>query len=241
MKNIAHKKAVAMIELIFAIVVMAIVLMGAPLLISQSTKSSFVGLQQESINILSTHISLILTKEWDEANANIQLRPSLLRVNSGDVGLNISGDRYRTGTFTPSKRTFATDGGGNNIEASLLATFGDGLDAGSFNDMDDYNDAKTIISVFNDEASSSDYVDKNIEINTEVAYGSDALSSGAYGVDSTLVFNQPFNARLTNSSNIKIISVVLTSNSKTTELNKNIRLSAFSCNIGNFSLQRRSI
>ena len=70
MKNSANHNAVAMIELIFAIVIMAIVLLSAPMLIHQSIKSSFVGMQQEAINTLSSHLSLILTKEWDEANAD---------------------------------------------------------------------------------------------------------------------------------------------------------------------------
>ena len=62
MQNHKPRKAIAMIELIFAIVVIAIVLMSAPTLINQSIKSSFVGFQQESINTVATHLNLILTK-----------------------------------------------------------------------------------------------------------------------------------------------------------------------------------
>jgi len=44
-----HRKAIAMIELIFAIVVMGIVMLSAPMLVNKATQSSYVALQQESI------------------------------------------------------------------------------------------------------------------------------------------------------------------------------------------------
>lgn len=242
MKNRANRKAIAMIELIFSMVIMAIVLLGAPMLISQSVKSSFVGLQQESINTLSSHLNLVITKEWDEANANTQLGTTILRVDGGDLGLDISANnRYRTGTFSPSQRTFVISSGGNNVLASLPDTFGNGNDIGVLNDIDDYDEEITRVSVFNEDESSSDYVDTTIEITTLVEYGSDIATVGTYGTSPTLVFDNPFNTIPNNSTNIKLISVQLLSNSGVSELAKDIRFSAFSCNIGNFSLSRRSI
>jgi len=242
MKNIANHKAVAMIELIFAIVIMAIALMSAPMLIHQSVKSSFVGMQQESINTLSSHLSLILTKEWDEVNADTQFDPSILVVDGGDAKLEVvNEDRYRAGTFNPSKRTFATDNGGNKAKASLTGSFGeDGDGTEKFNDIDDYDENKAVVSIFGDTTSGgSDYVDNQIEMLTTVSYGGDSTDSGDYNSDSKLVFNHPFNDTQDASSNIKLISVQLTTQSEASELKKNIRLSAFACNIGNYSLSIR--
>jgi len=244
MKNITNHKAVAMIELIFAIVIMAIALMSAPMLIHQSVKSSFVGMQQESINTLSSHLSLILTKEWDEVNADTQFDPSILAVDGGDDKLGIKNDdRYRAGTFNPSQRTFASDNGGNAKKASLSSNFGEDVDGTEkFNDIDDYNGNKAVVSIFGDTTSNgSDYIDSKIEMETEVAYGGDSTDSGDYNSDSSIVFDHPFNDKQDKSSNIKLISVRLTTKSEATELAKNIRLSAFACNIGNYSLSIRDL
>ncbi len=244
MKNIANHKAVAMIELIFAIVIMAIALMSAPMLIHQSIKSSFVGMQQESINTLSSHISLILTKEWDEVNADTQFNPSILVVDGGDDKLGIKNDnRYRAGTFNPSQRTFASDEGGNAKKASLTSNFGENVDGTEkFNDIDDYDGNKAVVSIFGDTTSTgSDYIDNQIEMTTTVRYGGDSTDSGDYNSDSTIVFNHPFNETLNTSTNIKLISVQLTTKNEATELSKNIRLSAFACNIGNYSLSIRDL
>ncbi len=59
-----------MIELIFALLIMGIVLLSSPMLIQQSIKSNFIGIQQESISAISTHTAVLLTKHWDEKDAN---------------------------------------------------------------------------------------------------------------------------------------------------------------------------
>ncbi len=56
------KSGIAMIELIFALVIMGIVLLPSPMLIQQSIKSSFVALQQESISEVATHTAILLSK-----------------------------------------------------------------------------------------------------------------------------------------------------------------------------------
>jgi len=61
-----QRKAIAMIELIFAIVIMGIVLLGIPNLVNVSTSSGFTSLQQEAIATASSQINLIMTKNWDE-------------------------------------------------------------------------------------------------------------------------------------------------------------------------------
>ena len=65
------KRAIAMIELIFALVIIGIVLMSAPMLIQQSIKSSNVALQQEAIVTASSQTAIVLSMNWDEKNSKI--------------------------------------------------------------------------------------------------------------------------------------------------------------------------
>ena len=65
---VKSKKAIAMIELIFALVIIGIVLMSAPMLIQQSIKSSNVALQQEAIVAAASQTAIVLSMHWDENN-----------------------------------------------------------------------------------------------------------------------------------------------------------------------------
>ena len=55
-----NRKAVAMIELIFAIVIMGFALMSIPNLLALSANSGYTSLQQEAIATASADISLLL-------------------------------------------------------------------------------------------------------------------------------------------------------------------------------------
>ena len=67
------KRAIAMIELIFALVIMGIVLMSSPMLIQQSIRSGNVALQQEAISVAAAHTTVILSMGWDENNSNLEV------------------------------------------------------------------------------------------------------------------------------------------------------------------------
>ena len=86
--TIQHMRtAIAMIELIFAIVIMGIVLMSAPMLISTASSTTTVALQQEGINEASSRISMILTYPWDQNDINDSCISPVLHVSSGDSEL----------------------------------------------------------------------------------------------------------------------------------------------------------
>jgi len=235
----AHK-GVAMIELIFAIVVMAIVLMSAPNLIAQAGKSAYISLQQESVNAAASHINVILTKEWDQQNADKRIDSRLLVVTSGDSSLNEKGTtNLRAGTPTTSYRKFVTRTG-SSLSASLSTTFGETGDNGvsgasPFDDIDDYNThTASLKQVADSNKYNTNYKDLNITMYTKVSYVSDTLSSGSYTSDQTITFDNPFSTPSSGSTNIKAVSVTLTTNRTEEELDKNITLSAFMCNIGHY-------
>ena len=239
-------RGTAMIELIFAIVIMGIVMMSAPMLISTATKSGYATLQQEGINEVASQINMIMGYAWDENNTYDRSVITVLQT-AGDTGLdeNVTTGR-RAGTPNISERTFIDD---NSTKWSASAI---GADAGDLDDIDDFNGTTVnLILVQNantgNAATTADYVEKqaNIDISRTVGYISDAVGAGTYltpgtGADKTISFTPNFGSTPGGTTNIKRVSVTLTSNSSASELNtKSITLHAFSCNIGSYKLEER--
>jgi len=225
--NLRH--AIAMIELIFALVIMGIAMMSAPMLMSTATNSTFVGIQQEGINEASTRINMIMGYQWDENDTDDKYIPPILNVKAGASDLNqILLTSKRIGIPKESYRSFIlSDKNSSQLYASAL-----GSDGGDSDDIDDFGN----VSLSQVQASTSDYVEKNILISTAVAYNLDSVSGG---YSQTTIQFSPF-ATSTDTTNIKSITVTLTSSSGVSELDKTIILRGFSCNIGGYQLEERS-
>lgn len=249
------RPAIAMIELIFALVIMGIVLMSAPQLISQANKSSYTSMQQEGIAAAASQMSLVLTRHWDEANTNQLGKPTILTTNtSAAIALDdVGGTGFRRGTPNSGEhRTFMPPG--SNIQ--LAATAGLGQD-GAENDTDDIDDYDGTISMLRslnaNGNGADDYIDKTMEMTTTVEYVDDTPTNAAatfnhngirlrYDIADTL--NLP--AALGPTSNIKWIRVRLseaqaTRDANVAELSKLITLHAFSCNIGGYKLRDETL
>jgi len=226
------KRGIAMIELIFALVIMGIVLLSAPMLIQQSINSGNVAFQQESISALATHMQIIFTMHWDENNSNLQAGISpILDTNRAPFDFNLStlpaglvgvtGRSERVGTSTILTPSISL---GKDVTET---TFSD------FDDIDDFNNEHFGLMLFNGESTTADvgdYVDKDVNISTIVNYHDD----NATLTSSTLHLGGKLNNSLSIPTNIKFITSTLTSDSGVKELEKNITLKAFSCNIGTF-------
>ena len=240
------QQGIAMIELIFAIVIMGIVLMSAPMLISTATKSGYIALQQEGINEAASQINMILGYTWDESNTDDSHVITVLQT-AGDPGLdeNVTTGR-RAGTPNISERTFIDD---NSTKWSASAI---GADGGDLDDMDDFNGTTVNLTEVQDAdtgdaATTADYVEKKVDISISrtVGYISDGVGAGTYlspgtGTDKKITFTPDFGSTPGGTTNIKRVSVMLTSNSSASELNtKSITLHAFSCNIGSYKLEER--
>jgi len=232
------RPAIAMIELIFAIVVMGIVLMSAPTLISTASKSGYVAIQQEAIHEAATHLNMIMGYHWDENDANELYIDPILEVSaSGDTNLNEEGNTSRrSGTPEVSYRTFIRSDG-QRFSASTTPL---GPDGGDRDDIDDFSGNTDLTEI---EVASADNVETTtININAAVAYIPDSPGSGSYtdpGGDNKITFTPNFSGNLGSSTNIKRITVTLTSSSGVSELDKQIILHAFSCNIGGYTLAER--
>ncbi len=227
---IKSKKAIAMIELIFALVIMGIVLMSAPMLIQQSIKSSNVALQQEAIVATASHTSLLLSMYWDEKNT-----PNEENASDTNYGEILDINRTNDSNFTyPDRNNSSLRSISSSIITATINTHANHdnneTDIFEFDDVDDFNDEPFGLMLFNDEISNSDYVDTNITISTSVNFAEDRLQSGL--VSNILDINL---TSTTDSTNIKFITVNLISN-YVEELNKSITMKAFSCNIGQYSI-----
>ena len=233
------RPAIAMIELIFAIVIIGIVLMTAPMLIRTSAQSGYVTIQQENINQAASRVSMIMGYPWDEGNVENSTFNTILRTDSPVPDLNETNrtvnitivEGYRVGTPIESLRNFKAPG---NTRVSASSTLG--IEAGGIkDDIDDFIGGSTLF--FTGETSTSDYVEDNttISINTLISYSTDTVASG-YN-QASITYN-PFTAS-GGTTNIKEIKVTLISTSGLDELDKTIILRAFSCNIGGYKLEEK--
>lgn len=225
--KVKSKKAIAMIELIFALVIMGIVLMSAPMLIHQSIQSGNVALQQEAISLTAEKVSWILSLPWDENSSDIIIinnTPKGLLDNSGNILSNL--------------RSFE-----ENSTASAVSSFGtvDAFDT-TFDDVDDWHGNRDGLILFNTETTTTsvgDYVDNNVSIATTINYAEDSMHIPS---NKNIIVTKDINSSSTlTSSNIKFISVTLTANRDIEELNKTITLQAFSCNIGSYFINGKEI
>lgn len=226
------RPGIAMIELIFALLIMGLVLMSAPQLISTATKSSYVTIQQESISEAAAQANMIAGYHWDEADSNESYLDPILLVQAGNGDLNSSAFGRRKGTPIESSRTFIRDDGTVNIPATTVANLGP--DGAEKNDIDDYDGISTNLNLIDNRAGNVETT--TIDINSTVNYISDALTSaGGYNQsDITFAFGTGASPQ---STNIKAVEVELTSRSNEDELDKKIILHAFSCNIGGYKLE----
>ena len=213
-----------MIELIIAIVVMGIVLLSVPNLMSIATKSGFVSLQQEAIATASSQISLLLTKQWDEnnvVNGTTIDKTVILKVTHGSDALDTrAGARDRSFNFGSGGQAFATP---------------IGSESNDFDDIDDYTGTSLTLRNFSDtNVTEGDIIDVNITIATVVDYIDDNTSGASnYNNSDTIQYN--FNtASATPTTNIKSVSVTLTTDNPAVELSKVIKLNAFTANIGSY-------
>lgn len=221
-KKVKSRRAIAMIELIFAIVIIGITLLSIPNLIYQASESGYTTIQQESIAAAASDLSLILSREWDENGTSDEYHTPILTTTNGVTALGT-----RPGARS---RSFFT-GIGGPFPASAI-----GADVvGDINDIDDVDgitDGKVILI-----DGGRDLIDINIRIATDVNYTSDAATWNT----TATTFNFP-SASSGGTTNIKKITLTLTSTSTAAEItDKKIVFNAFSSNIGSYKLERREL
>ena len=101
--------------------------------------------------------------------------------------------------------------------------------------MDDFSGSTVNLTLIPEATLETDYIETTtIDIDRTVLYSSDTAN-----YDSTTVTYNPTFTSSGDTSNIKSIIVTLTSTSGEDELEKEIILRAFTCNIGGYKLEER--
>jgi len=243
------RKGIALLELIFAIVVIAIALVSVPNLIRTTVKASNQVVTQESVSNVASHLDMIMSQFWDDNSTDPRYNNPVLVTNSPylkEYSYSVGPMKFflgrRVGSPLSSPRRFAlVDINGTKVKLSATMNLGKDGNESEPDDVDDFNNQE--IGLQYREAASvenGDYKDIKVDMKTVVNYVSDAptVSSGmpTYNVD-VLNFDNPFDNIESNSTNIKTITVTLTSQNNPDE---KIVLRAFSCNIGSSQLKERT-
>jgi hypothetical protein len=240
MKLYPARPAVAMIELIFAIVIMGIALMSAPMLVSTASTSSQVTFQQESIAMIASHTNALLSYAWDEQDTESVNNYTILDTNSPTAALN---NRSTISSLALGKLRILP-GGGAAMDATQVNNFGPN-ENGEIepDDIDDFNGSNTALSTIAavSQIIDGDYLDQNISISTQIAYANGQASSSDFstcqGAGNGCAFSQPVIVGSgAGTRNVKFITTTLTSINIP---DKTIVLQGFMCNIGTATPRRR--
>jgi len=224
-QKVRSHKAIAMIELIFALVVMGIALLSVPNLIFQAAQSGYTTIQQEAIAASAADLSLILSREWDEMGTDNTIGSPILDTTAGTPSL-----QNRPGARS---RKFETGVGSGHYSASTTL----GNDSGDLDDIDDPHGTSGVLTLID---GTKDLIDVNVSVATTVKYISDTASSGDWNNSTTITYNFPPSGTPSGSTNIKEVDITLTSSNTAAELSdKVIKFKAFSANIGSYKLERR--
>jgi type II secretory pathway pseudopilin PulG len=222
------KKAMSMIELVFAIVIMGIVVMSLPLVLSQTQNSNSFALRQEVILSIKTKLSYILSYQWDQytydSTADIERVLTIPASADTATDFNTSTIRRKGHVLADGRRRLWDDLNVSTTKATFTTDTAN-------DDIDDFNgksETKTITAL-------DDFI-FNVELNSTVSYIKDTLSNGTYATSNaiTFIFNPDNNT--TNSTNIKMIKVSATANG----IENPISMYAFSSNIGQSKVTKKT-
>ncbi len=231
------KKGFTLIELIFTIVILAITTMAIPRIVAQTTELNALAIKEELVYNAKAFMSRISKAQWDSAYAgdatcggDASCMRRILTVNPPADGapevrpgiLNEASRREVSAQAPATKRQFGRNG----------ISFG----GGRYNDIDDFDQFTTDITVGNLVGSSSrgDFI-LNTRINVDVDYVAEPFSAAEYasGTDiSGVLSDQPSNGAVTNIKMVRVAATDLNDAVAKDGTAKSVVLKAFLSNIG---------
>ena len=225
------RRGFSLIELVFAIVVIAISLMTVPLMLNQGAKSNQFALMQESILAAHTKMGNILSFKWDENSGdNNDTIVRVLDVTAGDSQLDRKTAVRRVGHIHDDLRRRMQD---SETNATSLGALGIEV-ADLYDDIDDFNGKSVIVAPVGaaTQKGKFDYLDADLNLTTSVTYISDDVNYSQQ--DIAFDFNAS-DVITAGSSNIKMVELNATS------VNSDIPFvfRMFSSNIGQSKLYER--
>jgi hypothetical protein len=219
------KKSFSLIELIFTIVIIAMIFTVIPKVIYVTNLSIRASMKEDGIFNMMAHIMDISLQEWDENNTADSEHPDyILLTGKGDVlDCNSSIKNYRIGGFKGGRSC------PNYMNVSHIGPDANENDTSDYDDVDDYNGTE--------ENATKIVGNSNYTIYDSVGY-SDEWNKTNYNYSTkTLDFNET-NSTNKNEKNIKYIEVTLQYNRGGIE--KNISHARYwSSNIGHMYIESR--
>ena len=229
------RSAFSLIELVLAIVIIAISVMTIPMMLSQSSNNDSFSIMQESILAARTKMGNILSYKWDrnsvDGNSSITYI-RVLDVKAGDSELDRNettvDENRRIGHVAYDLRRRMHEG--NVTDMSLTFPTADGNDA-NITALNHF-DGQVLGNSLDGNASTFDYVIRDFNMTTTVCYVSDSADYTAQTIN--FDFNTTKSADIedvNNSTNIKMIEIFVQSFS-----GQPFRFRSYSSNIGQTEL-----
>jgi prepilin-type N-terminal cleavage/methylation domain-containing protein len=230
-----HRSGFSLIELVLAIVIIAISVMTIPLMLSQSANSISFALTQDSILAARTKMGNILSYEWDANSSDSTGSDTVIRVLdviNGDADLN------RTALYDVDINRRI----GHVIEDKRRRMYEGNLTNKSFPSPDVNLATKTSINNFHNEnvmmlsGSGLDYV-RDFNMSTKIWYLNDGADYNATIINDFdfVVTAKSDITDINKSTNIKMIEIDVSSDD-----GQDFKFRAFSCNIGQSTLEERT-
>jgi len=189
------KKGLTIIELIFTVVILALLFTVIPRIIFVSNKSIETSATEEAIFNMMAKMSDIVFKEWDENNTNTDEILVVNQVPESIIDCN-KNTGYRIGGFKGSR---------NCQDDINISYIGKDSNEPPYDDIDDYNGTE-------ENTTSSGRKRKKFTLDMFASYIEDWNTSNYDYISRK--FNYKFNPNEKNKSNIKRVEVVVSSNGK---------------------------
>ncbi len=233
------RKGISLIELVLAIVVVAISVMSVPMMLQQGAKNDNFSMMQEAILAARTKMGNILSYQWDD-NArdgnNTEGRLRTLDVYSGAAALD------RNDTYYDERRIGHVFG---DLRRKMMAvpTYPSSSVDTNISDINDFDNLSTTLASSGASSATDnfDYLDRDLNLTTHVYYISDATVAGTDYNATTIsfVFDPSTKKSITNnadSTSIKMVELEVTSDTY-----QGFLFRAFSCNLGEVDLLEKEL
>ena len=224
------RHAFTMIELIFALVIMAVVFVSLPLILVNNQNSLEDNLVQESIFLASSKMNQALTFQWDQNSSQTGVgtlsTSDVLDVTNGPVALDRSTSDYRIGHFQEDKHRRMTPIG-NPRSANTI-----GIEvAGVFDDIDDFDSLNNhnIITTTDEDGYKKQY---RADVNVSYVNDNNFINATSYASNSINFVLSPTAVAAT--TNLKMMAVSIDQEDPTdpTGWEQTLLLRSFVANIG---------
>jgi len=217
------KRGFTLIELIFSMVIIALVFTVIPKIIYAFNKSDTFSVREDALLNGVSLINMISRLPWDENNTQYN---DILKTDSSNSKFDCNTTTYyREGGFVGSRNCK------HNLSASVISSDGES-DPAFFNDFDDFNDINITARLGGENL---------YTLSNKVNYASDDVGAFAYDYlnKSVTIYLDKISDK-NSSTNLKILNLDVYYSGKRGKIRKIANFSYVSSNIGQILIKKRS-